>query len=74
MVDSVRVEIREYTTEVRGGSHRSGFSFGGQSSGEFDNFALDILGELIDVELCTLDAEALGEVNATVLAAFNVAG
>ena len=70
MVDSAIVEIRDYMT----GIGWSRFSFRGQSSGKFDNFALDILGELIDVKLCTLDAEALGEVNATVLAAFNVAG
>ena len=71
MVHSAIVEIiRDYKTEVGW----SRFCFRGQSSGKSDNFALDILGELIDVELCTLDAEALGEVDATVLTAFNIAG
>ena len=67
MVDSAR-ELR--SENIWQGS---GFSFRGQSSGKFNDFTLDILGELIDVELCTLDAKALGEVNAAVLTAFYIA-
>ena len=65
--------VQDSVTELRSEQIWSGFSFRGQSSCKFDNLALDILGELVDVELGALDAEALGEVNATVLTAFYVA-
>ena len=52
----------------------SRFCFGIQSSCQFDNFALDIFGELVDVELSTLDTEPLGKVYAAVLTTFSIAG